>query len=387
MYPDLSYLLHDLIGTARDNVFSIIKTFGLFLLLAFLVAARLLKTELQRRERIGQLPPVSELRVPGQRVTPVDYVVNAIVGFLVGFKVPYIVAAFPAMQRDPFSVLFSSEGSPVGGLIGAALFFGYYYRIGRGQGPAPEPVRTDVFPSDRVGPITVRAAIGGLLGAKFFAVIEEWEAFVQDPLPQLLSGGGLAIYGGLIGGAIAVFLYLRKYRIPILPVTDAVAPALIIAYGVGRIGCQLSGDGDWGTAIDAIPEGWFLPDWLYGFDYPHNVLNRGVPIPGCDDLYCNRLPELHYPTPVYETLMAFAIGAVLWAVRKPLTVFPGLLFSIYLFLNGVERFFIEYVRVNERYDVLGVELTQAQIIAVLFMLGGAAGAVWALRRKTVGLNP
>jgi prolipoprotein diacylglyceryltransferase len=377
MYPDLSYLLHDLIGTARDNAFSIIKTFGLFLLLAFVVAAQLLKLELRRRERIGQLPPVRELRIPGKRrVTPADYMVNAVVGFLLGFKLPYIIGNFTAMQRDPFSVLFSTEGSAIGGIIGSGLFFGYYYAIARKQGPIPEPVETDVYPSDRVGPITVRAAIGGLLGAKFFAVIEEWEAFIQDPIPQLLSGGGLAIYGGLIGGAVAVFLYLRRHRIPILPVTDAVAPALIIAYGVGRIGCQLSGDGDWGTAIDAIPPGWFLPDWLYGFDYPHNVLQRGVPIPGCDDIYCSRLAELHYPTPIYETLMAFTIGAILWAVRKPLTAFPGLLFSIYLFLNGVERFFIEYVRINEQYEVLGLQLTQAQIIAVFFMLGGGAGAIF-----------
>lgn len=382
MYPDLSYLLHDLIGTARDNAFSIIKTFGLFLLLAFIAAAKLLKMELKRRERIGQLLPQPTMQVPGVTVTTADYILNGIIGFIFGYKLPYIVANFALFQRDPSRVLLSSQGYFIGGLIGAALYLAYYYSIGRKQ-VAQQPVAVDVYPSDRVGPITMRAAIGGLLGAKFFAVIEYWDAFLADPIGQLFSGSGLAIYGGLIGGGLAVYLYLRKHKIPALPIMDAVAPALIIAYGVGRIGCQLAGDGDWGTAITAIPDGWFLPDWLYGYDYPHNVNNEGVPIAGCTDIYCSVLPELHYPTPVYETLMSFAIGAVLWAVRKPFTVFPGLLFCLYLFLNGVERFFIEFVRLNDQYDVLGFSLTQAQIIAVGFMVAGIAGAAWIRARTQV----
>lgn len=380
MYPDLSYLLHDLLGTARDNGFSIIKTFGLFLLLAFLVAAKLLKLELQRRERIGQLSPKNTMQVPGVTVTWMDYLINGLTGFVLGWKVPFIIANFAFFQRDPSGVLLSGAGYILGGLIGAALYIGYYYNIARKQHELPDPVPVNVYPSDRVGPITMRAAIGGLLGAKFFAVIEYWDTFLADPIGQLFSGSGLAIYGGLIGGAIAVFLYLRNHRIPALPVMDAVAPALIVAYGVGRIGCQLAGDGDWGTAIAAIPDGWFLPDWLYGFDYPHNVNNEGVAIPGCTDLYCSRLSQLHYPTPVYETLMAFAIGGILWVVRKPLTVFPGLLFCLYLFFNGVERFFIEFVRLNDQYKVLGFQLTQAQIIAVGFMLAGIAGGVVVYRR-------
>ncbi len=380
MYPDLSYLLHDLIGTARDNGFSIVKTFGLFLLLAFIVAAQLLKLELRRRERLGQLRGEKSLRIPGETVTTADYVTNTILGFVLGFKLPYILGNFKAMQLDPSGTLLSMDGFVWTGLVGAVLFFSYYYSIGRRQSGDTEPRPVTIYPSDRVGPITMVAALGGLLGAKLFAVIEYWDRFLQNPIQELFSGGGLAIYGGLIGGGVAVFLYLRKHKIPVLPVMDAVAPALIVAYGVGRIGCQLSGDGDWGTAIAAIPDGWFLPDWLYGFDYPNNVLNRGVPIPGCDDQYCSVLPELHYPTPVYETLMAFAIGGILWAVRKPLTVFPAMLFCIYLFFNGVERFFIEYVRLNDQYDFLGFSLTQAQIIALGFMASGLIGGLLVYKR-------
>lgn len=375
MYPDLSYILHDLIGTDRDNFFSIVKTFGLFLLLAFLTAATLLKWELRRRERIGQLAGKSALQVPGRYYTLADCIVNGITGFLLGYKIPYIAENFRSFQRNPAEGLLSLEGNFFAGLTLAVLFFFYYYSKKQRQGAIPKPRPVTVYPSDRIGPITMRAAIGGLLGAKLFAVIEYWDRFLQNPIQELFSGGGLAIYGGLIGGAVAVMLYLRRHDIPFLPVADAVAPALIVAYGVGRIGCQLSGDGDWGIASGPIPEGWWLPDWLYGFDYPHNVLNEGVPIPGCDDVYCSRLPELHYPTPLYETIMAFVIGAVLWAVRRPFTVYPGLLFSAYLFFNGVERYFIEYVRLNDQYEVLGGSFTQAQLIAIAFMVGGAAGAL------------
>ena len=382
MYPDLSYLFHDLLGTARDNWLSVFKTFGFFLLLAFLVAARLLKWELRRRERSGQLRPERTDRVPGQTVTPLDYVTNAIFGFLLGFKLPYAIAHFAEWRGDPASVLLSADGWWWAGLLGAALFSGYYYLVARRQQALPATERSvDVYPSDRLTTITMLAAVGGILGAKFFAIIEYLPRFFEDPLGVLLSGDGLAIYGGLIGGFFAVYWYLRKHKIPALPVMDAVAPALIVAYGVGRIGCQLSGDGDWGTVAGAVPDGWFLPDWMYGFNFPHNVLDRGIPIPGCTDLYCSQLAEGHYPTSFYETLMAFAIGGLLWALRKRLTPVPGLLFCVYMFFNGVERFFIEFARINDQYDVLGLSLTQAQMIALGFMVVGVVGGAYLLRSE------
>jgi len=173
---------------------------------------------------------------------------------------------------------------------------------------------------------------------------------------------------------------LARHGIKPVPVLDAVAPALIVAYGVGRMGCQLSGDGDWGIVAKAQPDWWFLPDWVWSFDFPHNVLGRGVPIPGCELEYCAQLAQGVYPTSIYETVMAFTIGGILWALRKRLTALPGILFCVYLFLNGVERFCIEFVRVNDRYNVLGLELSQAQIIAVCFMLSGLLLGWWFLRR-------
>lgn len=380
MYPDLSYLFHDLLGTARDNWLSIFKTFGFFLLVAFIVAARLLKLELQRRERLGQLQPVKATVTPGSGVTIWDYLFNGAFGFVLGYKIPYALANFSQWQQDPGSVLLSADGWWWSGLLAAAVFAGYYYWLDRKPVAQTEPYEVDVYPSSRVGPITMLAAVGGILGAKAFAIMEYLDRFIADPLGVLLSGDGLAIYGGLIGGAIAVYLYLRKHKIQPIPVLDAVAPALIVAYGVGRIGCQLSGDGDWGIVAGAQPGWWFLPDWLWSFDFPHNVLGRGDAIPGCDLEYCTRLAEAVHPTSVYETLMAFTIGAILWALRKRLTHLPGILFSTYLFLNGVERFFIEFVRVNDRYNVLGFALSQAQIIAICFMLAGLLSGWWFLRR-------
>lgn len=378
MYPDLSYLFHDLFGSARDNWLSIFKTFGFFLLLAFIVAARLLKWELQRREKIGQLTATKTTIVPGKTVTIYDYLFNGLFGFVLGYKLPYAVANLDRWKASAGDVLLSLDGWWWSGILGAVLLAGYYIFLGQKQ-TKEEPREVDVYPSDRVGPITMAAAVGGILGAKLFAIIEYLPQFFEDPLGVLLSGDGLAIYGGLLGGAFAVFLYLRKHNIKPIPVMDAVAPGLIVAYGVGRLGCQLSGDGDWGIVAKEQPGWWFLPDWVWSFRFPHNVLNRGTPIDGCTVEYCNQLPEGVYPTSIYEFLMAFAIGGLLWALRKRLTALPGVLFSIYLFFNGVERFFIEFARVNDRYE-WAFNLSQAQMIAIGFMLTGIVSGYFFLKR-------
>jgi prolipoprotein diacylglyceryltransferase len=379
LYPDLSYLFHDLFGTAQDNWLSIFKTFGFFLLLAFIVAARLLKWELERREKLGQFTPERVTIVPGSGVTVYDYIFNGLFGFILGYKIPYAIANIDAWKQDPGGVLLSTDGWWITGLLVAVGFVAYYVYLAR-KPVTGEPYEKAVYPSERVGPITMMAAVGGLLGAKFFAIIEYMDRFMADPLGVLFSGDGLAIYGGLIGGALFVFLYLRKHRISPVPVMDAVAPSLIIAYGVGRTGCQLSGDGDWGKTAAAQPDWWFLPDWVWSFRFPHNVLGRGEAIPGCEVEYCTQLAEAVHPTSIYEMVMAFAIGGLLWALRKRLTHIPGLLFSIYLFFNGVERFFIEFARINDKYNVLGFELSQAQIIAICFMLAGLIGGLFSVRR-------
>ncbi|MEM7574451.1 MAG: prolipoprotein diacylglyceryl transferase family protein [Bacteroidota bacterium] len=381
MYPDLSYLFHDLIGTEPDNWLSIFKTFGFFLLMAFLTAAWLLKIELKRREQLGQFKGVKTIVAPGTAIKPQDYVINGLVGFILGYKLPYAFAHFEEWKQDPGSVLLSTDGNLLLGLLAAALFVGYYYWLAQKE-KDQQPKTLDIYPSDRIGPITFVAAIGGLIGAKVFAVIEYLPQFFANPVHTFFSGSGLAIYGGLIGGTISVLWYLRKQDITILPFTDAVAPALIVSYGVGRIGCQLSGDGDWGVAAGPQPDWWFLPDWMWAYNYPNNVIREGIPIDGCELEYCTQLAAAAFPTPFYETVMAFAIGAILWSLRKRLTPIPGLLMALYLIFNGIERFLIEYVRINDQYDVFGLKLTQAQLIAIGFVLVGVWLAWYARKRAT-----
>ena len=185
----------------------------------------------------------------------------------------------------------------------------------------------------------------------------------------------------MIAGAIAVIWYGKKYKIKPLILSDAAAPGLMIAYGIGRIGCQLSGEGDWGIINLATKPNWmgFLPDWIWSFTYPHNVINAGIPIEGCMGRYCMELAQGVYPTPFYEVILASLIFAFLWTIRKRIKV-AGALFFVYLTLNGVERFFIEKIRVNTEYNILG-GITQAEIISSSLVLIGVAGCFYLFRNS------
>jgi prolipoprotein diacylglyceryltransferase len=210
---------------------------------------------------------------------------------------------------------------------------------------------------------------------------------------------------------------------------DAIAPALMIAYAIGRIGCQVAGDGDWGIynsafAVDdnsvitqttqpfdksilAHPDFFsahyrnvsevphknfpkpgalsFLPDWLFAYDYPHNVNEVGVRLNNCDEpKYCNHLPAPVFPTPFYETLMGTALFFMLWGLRKRLKV-PGTLFALYLIVNGVERFLIEQIRVNNKMDFFGLQPTQAEVIAAAIVVAGIG--IWIFLNKKYRTSP
>jgi prolipoprotein diacylglyceryltransferase len=182
------------------------------------------------------------------------------------------------------------------------------------------------------------------------------------------------MYGGLIVGAIAVLSYANRHRIPLLQLCDAAAPGLMLAYGTGRLGCQLSGDGDWGIVNTQPKPDWlgFLPDWSWSFTYPNNVVNEGVPMADCAGKFCNELPQGVFPTPLYEAVACILLFFVLWSMRKSIKV-PGRMFSAYLLFNGIERFFIELIRVNSKYQLGGLAFTQAQLISVLLMILGIAG--------------
>ncbi|HXR82430.1 MAG TPA: prolipoprotein diacylglyceryl transferase family protein [Saprospiraceae bacterium] len=380
MYPDLSYFFHDLLGTSPDNWLSVIKTFGFFLILSFLASAYILYLELRRKEKAGLLQGSKEKERVGFPATWQELALNGLFGFILGFKLPYIAQHFDAFKPDPAKMIFSGNGNLMYGMIGAALFaFLKYWDRKRHQLSKPLIRETLVMPHQRIGDITILAAISGLIGARLFSIIESEEnikAFIKHPLDQLLSGSGLAIYGGLILAFVTVYLYIKSKGMKPIYVMDAVAPSLIVGYAVGRLGCQFSGDGDWGIVNTSPQPGWwFLPDWAWSYTYPHNVLNDGVKMDGCLYNYCHQLSEGVFPTPNYETFFGIIIFIILWSLRKRITI-PGILFFISVFLNGIERFFIEKIRTNPDINLLGMKATQAEYVAALLIIIGLAGIVY-----------
>ncbi len=392
MYPDLSYLLADIFGTRVDNFMSIFKTFGVLLAMAFLASALVLRKGLKEREAKGELKSTTIEVKPTTLMKYPNLIINALIAAFFVFKIPYIAANYKMFKEDPASILFSLDGNLIYGFIAFLIFMGYaVWSQGRAMEEDNTPSILTIWPSDRVMDITLISAVSGILGAKLFVIFESAEtfrAFLSDPAGMLLSGSGLAIYGGLITGIVVGIWYVRRLKIPVLNMLDAVAPALIIGYAVGRMGCHFAGDGDWGIINTALPPTWwFLPDWVWSYDYPNTVLrhynqfgNSLSPIADCSGyisiyehpIYCNKLTFPVFPTPIYETLAGLVIFAILWAYRNRVQ-FAGQLFCLYLILNGIERYFIEKIRVNDKIEILGQLWTQAEFIAVLFMLSGIIG--------------
>ncbi len=358
------------------------------LALAFLASSYVFGLELKRKEKQGLLKPVKESVKVGYAATPMEILMNTILGFFIGFKVVYLAQHFQEIGEDVFGFIASGTGSWPGGLIGAVLF-GFLQWWGKEKEKLDKPgvKEMQIYPHDRNADITIRAAISGILGAKLFAIFESTEniqAFFRDPINQFFSGSGLAIYGGLIVAFAYVFWYVKKKGMKPIHVMDAAAPAMIMGYAVGRIGCQLAGDGDWGI-VNALaqPSWWFLPDWMWAYDFPHNVLNQGVLIEGCEGPYCHKLAEAVYPTPFYEVMASLLIFAILWSLRKRIKI-PGMLFFIYVILNGFERFWIEKIRVNDEIPFLGMHPSQAEIISTLLFfvgIGGCAFLYWKHRQS------
>jgi phosphatidylglycerol:prolipoprotein diacylglycerol transferase len=215
------------------------------------------------------------------------------------------------------------------------------------------------FDGDLASSMVLWAAVGGLVGARLLAIIDDWNGFVTDPLHSLFSGSGFVFYGGLIGGLIAVSWTIHRHALPWLVTVDCIAPGLVLAQGIGRIGCQLAGDGDWGSET-TLPWGMAYPNAIVGWPYPPGV-------------------RVH-PAPLYEFTAYTLIFALLWSVRKR-SHRDGMLFWLYLVLAPAARFVIEFVRVNPR-GFLG--LTQSQFISLALILIGA----WKLRAaRTLTVRP
>ena len=253
--------------------------------------------------------------------------------------------------RDAFGVDVPLPIPTFGLMVGIAFFVGL--RVATIETKRLLPMQSANF-MDNAGLI---AFFTGLVGARLFHLLEHPREFMADPMAMLFSRGGFTIFGGLIVGTISGLAYARAKRAPIAPLLDAVAPAIMLSYAIGRIGCQISGDGDWGIAANLAAKPDWLPTWFWAQTYDGNIAGVVIPPPGV------------YPAPIYETLMSLVGFGILWTLRRHRHA-PGWLFGVYLLLTGVERFLIELIRVNATYDLFGLQVTQAQIIAVACVLGG-----------------
>ena len=305
--------------------------------------------------------------------TPFEIALSGFIAFILGFKIIGIILDYKFFVDNPQEYILSWKGSWLGGiLVGGFSAYYTWHSKEKKKLSKPKTKFVEIHPHELTLNILFVAAVFGLIGAKLFDMMEHLDELFRDPLGTLFSFSGLSFYGGLILGAIAVILYTKKHGIAFEHIADATAPALILAYAVGRIGCQLAGDGCWGIPNPNPKPQWlsFLPNWLWSFNYPHNVINEGIPIPGCEGQHCFVLPQPVFPTPLYETIICTLFFLILWGIRKKLNI-PGLLFGIYLMLNALERFFIEEIRVNRKYKIIGsIELSQAQIIAIAIFITG-----------------
>jgi len=192
------------------------------------------------------------------------------------------------------------------------------------------------------------ATLWGFVGAKVYYLLERMPTLtVHD-----LGGMGFTWYGGLIGGLVAALVIVHRHQLPLGVVAGACAVPLAIAYGIGRLGCLLSGDGTYGRPTS-------LP---WGMTFPNGVVSTDVPV---------------HPTPLYEALGAVVIATVLWALGRHWN--PPAVFGAYLVLSGISRFLVEFLRINEP-TVLG--LTQPQLWALASLVTGVILIV-----RTQYLNP
>ena len=338
MFPDFQYLLQGLLGMPMPAWLGVFKTFGFFVAIAFIAAAKATTSELRRKEKAGLMKPV--------------------------LKTIKIKAGEDKAD------------------------------------PAATTKQVFMYPHMLITEIVFAAAIGGIIGANIFNALETWNDFIQDPIGSLFSRSGLTFYGGFIVATIVLYYYTRKYKINFRHMCDAAAPAIMLAYGLGRLGCQFSGDGDWGiyntayvtqangvlrdaTPADAsyiaemtrstpgipVHAGGAIPQWLVAMNYPHNVGYEGVPISGCKGEYCNVLPVAVFPTPIYEAIAGVLLFGLMWSVRKKIK-YPLHMFGLYLILAAVERFLVELIRVNTKYDLGFVHPSQAELISVVLFIAG-----------------
>jgi phosphatidylglycerol---prolipoprotein diacylglyceryl transferase len=239
---------------------------------------------------------------------------------------------------------------------------------------AAECRRRGITP-DYATSVVVWGAVAGIVGARVYDVIDNFPFYMRDPWSMVFSGSGFVWYGGLIGGILTIYLVARHYRVAFLVTADMCAPALAVGQALGRVGCQLSGDGDWG-----------LPSKLpWAMAYPHAIIgwnaNTVLKLDSHDNLVSGFYPGVRvHPAPIYEAILYVGVFVFLWSIRKRNRV-AGRLFFLYLVTAGAARFLVEFVRINPRV-LWG--LSEAQLIAIVMMVTGTAAYLYTSSRAANG---
>lgn len=318
--------------------------YGLMLAVGFIIANALLTSELRRKSMNV------DVSTPFFQISRMLYVV--VVGL---FLVTYI------LQHSIGSIMEYALSSPLHILLGViALAAGWYVFRPVIATKSSKPSNFDLATA-----ITFIALVGGVLGSKLLFLIENGKDFLIEPFTLAFSPSGLTFFGGLILVTALLYWTCKKAGIPFLGMADATAPGLLLAYGIGRIGCHLAGDGDYGFPT-TLPWG---TDYSKG-TYPPSFAFKDFPeitskFPGGivpDNTPC-------HPTPMYEFLLCGILFLVLWRFRAKLKP-DGRIFMLYLMFAGAERFSVEFIRVNPR---LALGLSEAQLIALLLFLIGLIG--------------
>ena len=380
MYPTLSDALKDIFGI---NLPLPIQSFGFCVAISFIFSAWVLLLELKRKEKLGVLSPIKKKVLVGKPAGITELLLMALVGFILGYKLLGIVLEYSHFTDNPQNYVFSTDGSIIGGILGAIIAASLrFYDKKKHKLETPRWDELEIHPYELTGNYVMYAAVFGIIGAKIFHNLENMGDFIKDPMGSIFSFSGLTFYGGLIVAGAFLIWYSKKNNIPTLVICDTMAPALMLGYALGRIGCHVAGDGDWGIVNEMAKPHWlsFLPNWLWAYDYPHNVINEGVQIAGCVGKHCYHLVPPVFPTPLYEITMCMILFFFLWGFRHRMKT-AGVMFSIYLIVNGVERFFIEKIRVNTKYHIFGYKITQAEILSTVLFFGGIILLIYVLKKK------